>query len=447
MPERPETRYVLVGGSDVGYQVVGKGTPDLVWIHTAGHNTETQWDFSPLANGLNRLASFSRLIMFDGRGMGISEAPQEGALPTWESGADDLKAVLDAVGSIRAAFLGEFDGAARAALFAATFPERTTSLVLWNPYARVAVSDDYPLGQSPETLRDSLRALGMIWGTVDYARMIMPSLAEDDDLMRTLARVMRTGATPHAMEKNFRFTFDIDIRPALAAIRVPTLVLHRVGGTYIPEEWSRYVADQIPDARFVSVKGADAVWYGEGADETASMIEEFITGVAPRTKHDRQLATLLFTDIVSSTERAASMGDRRWKEFLEEHDRTAHSLIRSASGRLINTTGDGILATFDGPGRAIRCAMELGNALARHGVQIRAGVHIGEVERRSNGDVGGMAVHIAARVMSEAGPGEVLVSRTVKDLVVGSEYAFEDRGAHTLKGVADEWQLYAVRQT
>ena len=326
------------------------------------------------------------------------------------------------------------------------FSERTTSLVLWDPYARIAAADDYPIGLPREEIAEALRSLGMLWGTADWSRITMPSMAGDDELMSTLARIGRTGVTPHEMEQVFRFIFDLDIRPALKAIRVPTLVLHRAGYYAIPEEWSRFVADQIPDARFVSVEGEDGVWYGEGTDKTASMIEEFVTGAAPRATHDRQLATVLFTDIVGSTEQAATLGDRRWKDLLDVHDRAAKVTIGEASGRLVNTTGDGILATFDVPGRALRCAFELANALAPLDVQIRAGVHTGEVELRGSGDIGGMAVHIGARVMSAAGPSEVLCSRTVKDLVAGSEFQFEDRGLHELKGVPDRWQLFAVGQ-
>lgn len=445
MIKRGETKYVNVDGSDVGYQVVGKGSVDLVLITHAGHNIETQWDLPPIAYALDRLASFSRLIMFDRRGTGTSDPPKEGSFPGWEGWMEDLKAVLHAAGSARAAFLGEFDGGAEAAIFAATFPDRTTSLALWCPYARLAASEDYPIGIPTETGDELLGMFAKLWGTVEYARTLLPSRADDEEMMRALARFMRTGATPHAVERNFRWSMEMDARPALPAVRVPTLVMHREGYAAIPQAWSRFMADHIPGARFVEVPGDDAGWWGEGSDQILSTIEEFVTGSKPRAAYNRQLATVLFTDIVSSTERAASLGDRRWKELLEEHDRAARYLIRDVAGRLIKTTGDGIFATFDGPGRAIKCAVELGEKLAEEGIQIRAGVHTGEVEIRSDGDLGGIAVHIGARVMSEAGAGEILCSRTVKDLVVGSEYQFEDRGMCVLKGVPDEWQLFAVR--
>lgn len=442
----PGTKYTKVGDAWIGYQVHGDGPIDLVHVTGLASNIEVMWDSPHFAYMLERLASYSRLILFDARGAGVSDPADFAETPTWEHWTEDLRAVLAATGTERAAFLAQLDGGPKAILFAATHPDRCDALILWNSYARSYAAEDYPIGFSPEAAEAIFELSGQAWGTTDYTSVINPSLASDPQHVRWLTKYMRTTSTPGRYVAAMRYVSGIDVRAVLPSVRAPTLVLHRRTNNYIPIAWGRYLADHITGARFVEIPGSDINMFSEGAETILDHIEGFLGVVSPPVDTERVLATVLFTDIVGSTEQVAAMGDRRWKETLAVHDRTARSQIERFRGTYVNTTGDGLLATFDGPGRAIRCAHALGRALEPAGIKIRAGLHTGEIELRDESDVGGIAVHIAARVMHEAGPGEVVCSRTVKDLVAGSEFAFDDRGLCVLKGVPDEWQLYAVRQ-
>ena len=439
---RPETDYARIGDDYIAYQVVGDGPQDLVYIAGLTSHVDLRWDFPPMARFLERLASFCRLIMFDRRGFGASDPVPSGVL-TWEEWADDLRVVMDAVGSQRAALLGENDAGPTGLVFAATFPDRVSSLILANTGAK------YESGDGIEGVpRDTLELLATVieegWGREALVEFALPSMAKDPATMSLIAKQLRASTTPGRAVAQFRYLFGLDVRDVLPSIHVPTLILSRTGHPFVPVSLSRHLEASIEGAKFLGFPGNDFWCCTESAEEILDAIEEFITGAKPMAEIDRVLATVLFTDIVGSTTRASELGDRRWKELLDRHDEITRSQVERFGGRVIKTTGDGALATFDSPGRALRCSSELGLLLRGVGIEVRVGLHTGEVERRGE-DVGGIAVHIGARVMGEAGPGEVLCSRTVKDLVVGSGIAFDDRGTRTLKGVPDEWQLFAVQ--
>ena len=441
----PETQYTKVDDSYIGYQIVGDGPIDLIFVPGFASNIETLWDWHAYAKNFERMASYSRLILFDPRGSGVSDPISAMAL-TWEQVTEDVRAVLAAAKSERTAIYAQVDGGLPAILFTATHPDRVTSLVLENCYARAMAADDYPIGVAPGDVDDVWEMLIELWGRESMAMISDPSMATDADYVRSFARYTRTAASPTRAIAAMKYAQGIDARPALASVRVPTLILNS-NNAFIPVDHGRYLADHIAGARFIDVPVPDLnPLLGQGGEAMMDEIEEFVTGSRKAVQIDRVLATILFTDIVGSTEKASAIGDRKWKELLATHDRIAHEEVERFKGRLVTRTGDGILATFDGPGRAIRCADRLGADLKRLGVDIRAGLHTGEIELREGDDIGGIAVHIASRVMHEAGPGEVVCSRTVKDLVAGSEFAFDDRGLCTLKGVPDQWQLYAVRQ-
>lgn len=440
----PETRFTTVGRDRIVYQVVGDGPIDLLLVSPSGTAVDVQWDWPAAAAFLHRLASFSRLIMFDKRGWGASDRISNATLPPWEEWVDDVRAVLDAAGSERAAIFGIADVGAIACLFAAIEPERTHSLILFTATARFLADDGYPGGLPDAQVENTVRLTETLWGTDAMTAFSLPSLAGDPAAVRWYARAQRLAASARDAAAYFRAAQRLDLRATLPSIRVPTLIIHRKDFPWIPVEQGRYLADHIDGAKFVVVPGADSSPDVEPNDEILDSIEEFLTGVPPAGEPDRVLAAVLFTDVVGSTERAAALGDRRWKELLESHDAVARTIVEQFRGRLVKTTGDGVMATFDGPGRAIRCANRLAEALRPLGLEIRAGLHSGEVELRSGGDIGGIAVHIAARVAALAAPNELLVSSTVRDLVAGSGIRFEDRGAASLKGVPGEWRLFAV---
>jgi class 3 adenylate cyclase len=440
----PETQYTKVEDGWVGYQVVGEGPIDLVYLTGVASNIDTIWDWPAYARALERLASYSRLILFDPRGSGISDGIPLDRPASWEYMLQDVRAVLAAAKSDRTAIFAQYDGGLSGLLFAATYPEQTSALILWNGYARTHYAEDYPIGNKPENVEVVWDLFDQIWGRSVMMQLTDPSKSGDPQWVRAATKFQRTAMSPRRATLFMRHHLELDARPALASVRVPTLVLAS-NNNYMPVSRGRYVADHIPGARFVELPGSDLNYWAEHADIVLDEIEEFLTGSRRAVAVDRVLATVLFTDIVGSTEKAAELGDRRWKELLTAHDRTAGTEIERFQGKLVNRMGDGVLATFDGPGRAIRCAHALGRALEPDGIAIRAGLHTGEIELRDEGEIGGIAVHIASRVMHEAGPGEVICSRTVKDLVAGSEFAFDDHGMCTLKGVPDEWQLYAVR--
>ncbi|HJR19943.1 MAG TPA: adenylate/guanylate cyclase domain-containing protein [Actinomycetota bacterium] len=441
MTLQPETDYTKIGDDYIAYQIVGDGPVDLVYVAGLSSQIDLRWDFPPMARFLEKLASFSRLIMFDRRGFGASDPVPSGIL-TWEEWADDLRTVMDAAGSERAVIFGENDVSPTALLFSATFPDRVSSMIIANGSAKYLSSEGYD-GLDPDTAEVLAQSIEAGWGRETLIRLSLSSLADDMHAIRTVARQVRASTTPGRAAAQYRYLFEFDLRDLLPSIHVPTLVIARSLHPYVPAAAGRYMAEHIEGARYAEFPGSDFWCCTEGAEDILDVIEEFLTGAKPVVEVDRVLATVLFTDIVGSTTRAAELGDRRWKEMLDRHDQLTRSIAERFGGRIVKTTGDGALATFDSPGRAIRCAGELNAALKGAGIAIRAGLHTGEVELRGE-DVGGIAVHIGARVMGEARPGEVLCSRTVKDLVVGSGLSFVDRGSRTLRGVPDEWQLFAV---
>jgi class 3 adenylate cyclase len=439
--EPPQTRYVDVGGAEVAYQVVGQGPPDVVYVPGFGQ-VDLVWDIAPWASFLERLASFARLILLDRRGTGASDAIPDHAMPTWEEWADDVGAVLDAAGSERTWVLAENYGGPTGLLFTAMQPERVSGLILSNTTARRLMADDYPIGIAPEAVDEWVEMYGATWGTVEFALRTWPSRANDPEFGKWVAKYLRASATPKNAAAQIRYIIEnLDARNALPLIHVPTLVLHTKDNPVYSIEEGRYLAEHIDRAKFVELPGGDIM---VAASPTAiDEIAEFLTGERPPVEVDRVLTTVLFTDIVASTERAAREGDRRWSELLSAHHEVVRSELRHFRGQEIDTAGDGFLATFDGPARAIRCACAIRDRVEGLELQIRAGLHTGEVEL-SDGGPRGLAVHIGARVGAAAGAGEVLISRTVADLVVGSGIELTDRGEHELKGVPGRWHLLAV---
>jgi class 3 adenylate cyclase len=440
---QPKTTYARLGEDRLAYQVLGEG-PDLVLTMGAFGHVDLQWEDPATAVFLRRLASFSRLILFDRRGTGASDPLPEPMPPPWETYADEVTAVMDAAGSRRAALMATTAEAGPMALFfAATRPERTSALVLGNATAKYVASDDYPIGIPPERAEAIVSRVEDTWGTAEPVATAIPSRAGDERFRRWVARMQRSMASPRTVHVFLRALFQVDVRPLLPLVQAPTLVLHRRDFPLLPIEHGRYLAEHLPNARLVELPGADGPLTWEHPEITLGHIEEFLTGVRQHVPTTRVLATVLFTDIVGSTERAATLGDRGWRDLLDTHDELAGRLVERWGGRLVKTTGDGILATFDGPGRAIACAVSLREQLGDIDLRLRGGLHAGEVELRGD-DVGGIAVHIAARIMAAAGPGEIVVSRTVRDLVAGSEVVLQDRGSRRLKGVEGDWQLFAV---
>ncbi len=448
VPELPETRYARSGDVNIAYQVTGDGPFDLVFVPGFVTHVELAWGLPSFAPFLDRLSSFCRLIRFDKRGTGMSD-PVSGA-PTLETRMDDVRAVMDAVGSQRAAFYGLSEGAAMSILFAATYPERMGALVLRSAFPRTIWLPDYPWGRTElEYQRDVERAL-RVYGPREDGRDAVRSLGVfEDHEVEAFLDYLRYGASPGALEALHRMNKEIDVRHVLPSVRVPTLVLHGTEDRIVPVDVARYIGERVPAARVVEMPGAGHLALGKPAESVADEIERFLKGVreagdwedeAP----DRMLATILMTDIVDSTARAVELGDRRWRELLEKHHEVVRANLARFRGRELDVAGDGFFASFDGPARAIRCATAVVEAVAKLGVEVRAGLHTGECEV-VDGKVGGIAVHIAARVMARAQPAEVLVSSTVKDLVAGSGIGFDDRGSHELKGVPGEWRLFAVR--
>jgi class 3 adenylate cyclase len=433
----PRTRYAKSGEASIAYQVVGEGQVDLVYVGGPASHLDLEWENPNAARAIERIASFARLVRFDRRGTGLSDAVDRP--PTLEQQMDDLRAVMDAVGVERTAVFGGTD-AGLGALFAATYPEEVTALILWGVAARAA---DYLTPQLAQRFLDAIEH----WGEGRLLEVYAPSRVGDRHFEEWWARFERAAASPGIARKLLGLNAQSDIGAILSTIRVPTLVLHRGGDTFVPIELGRDLASRIPDAKFVELPGVDSYgWAGDWAREiepSLDAIEEFLTGSRRWREPDRVLSTVLFTDIVASTEHAARLGDRRWRELLGRHDEIVRGQLERWRGKEVKTVGDGFLATFDGPARAVRCAGAVVEAVEPLGIEVRAGVHTGECERIGN-DVGGIAVHIGARVAALAQGGEVLVSSTVKDLVVGSGLSFLERGAHALKGVPGEWQLSAL---
>ena len=429
-----------MGDADVAYQVVGSGQIDLLWCYGLGSHIEHYWDDRLPWQAFRDFASFTRLIMFDRRGTGASDGVPRNATPTWEEWAEDLGAVLDAAGSQKAAIMSTLEAGAFAILFAAMHPERVKALILINTGAKYERDEDYPIGFPPEATDAFIEWVAQSWGSTEFQAAIIPSIADDPEALAVTARMVRASATPRSAAEQYRYLLKtLDVRSALPLIQAPTLVCHVRDNPLVPIDFGRYLAENISGARFVELPGADL-----GLFDVRTIVAEFLTGEDMHFEVDRILATVLFTDIVASTEHAASVGDTRWRVVLDEHDRMVREQLRRFRGHELNTTGDGFVASFDGPARAIRCAAAITQSTGPLGVDVRTGLHTGECEVRGH-DLSGLALHIAARIGSLAGPGEVLVSGTVKDLVVGSGLEFDDRGDHELKGVPGRWKLLAVR--
>lgn len=437
-----QTRYAKADdGVHIAYQVFGEGSDDLVVVPGFISHLELAWEDETLASALSRLGSFSRVIMFDKRGTGMSDRTER--LPDLDRRMLDIEAVMDAAGSERAALFAVSEGGPMAILFAAAHPERARALVLLNTYARITSSPDYPIGIPVEQLGEFVRYLEPEWGTGVGLAAWAPSVADDPKVREAFARMQRLASSPGAAMALLSSYMDIDVRPALPLVHAPTLVLHREGDRMVPVAHGRYLAERIDGARLVELRGTDHFWWTQHAVEVLDEVQEFLTGVRPIAEPDRILASVLFTDIVDSTRQAVELGDERWTDLLNRHDAMAERQVARHGGRIVKTTGDGILATFDGPGRSVRSAQALAREAEDLGIRLRAGVHIGEVELRGD-DIAGLAVNIAARIEALAGPGEVLVSRTVADLVAGSGLAFAPRDEWELKGVPGRWQLYSL---
>ena len=437
-----ETRYAKSGELSIAYQVHGEGPVDLLLAPGyLTHLEQNQW-WPGYEHFLERLRSFSRLILFDRRGTGLSDRIL--ALGSFEELLDDIRAVLDAASSEKVALVGQAEGGPMCALFAATFPERTSALVLNASYARRMWAPDYPWGLDDASRKRILEGYEARWGSERFAlRALARSMEGDAEFRRWYTQACRFAGTPGSARAWFEAQMQIDIREVLPAIRVPTLIVHRIDDPVVPIQASRHLAENISGSKLVELPGEDHFPFVGDADGLVDEVEEFLTGSRPTREPDRVLATVLFTDIVGSTEHAAELGDRRWTELLAEHHRIVRAELDRHRGKIVRIEGDGALSTFDGPARAVNCATAILRALTSLGVEIRAGLHTGEIELAATG-AEGIAVHIGARVASLAAPGEVLTSSTVKDLVVGSGIAFVDRGTHALKGVPGEWQLYAV---
>ncbi|HVH52247.1 MAG TPA: adenylate/guanylate cyclase domain-containing protein [Gaiellaceae bacterium] len=433
-----EVHYARSGDVNIAYQVVGDGPLDLVLVSGFVSHLEIDWEDAESAHFLERLASFSRLIRFDKRGTGLSDRP--GGLPDLETRMDDVRAVMDAVGSERAAIFGYSEGGPMSVLFAATYPSRTTALVLYGTYAkRRDPTEDYPWAPTREERERYAEEIELAWAWEADMRRMAPTA--DEAGAAWWARRAHAAASPGAARDLILMNSQIDVRNILSAVTVPTLVLHRTGDSDSRVEEGRYIADHVPGARFEELPGDDHVPWMNG-DQVVDEIEEFLTGVRPAPEPDRVLMTLLFTDIVGSTDKAALLGDSRWRKLVDEHHAVVRRELVRFRGREVDTAGDGFFATFDGPARAVRAAEAIRDGVRKLGIEIRAGVHTGECELAGDA-VRGIAVHTAARVAAQASPGEVLVSTTVRDLVAGSGLAFDDRGLAELKGVG-QWRLFAV---
>jgi class 3 adenylate cyclase len=442
----PSTRWAKSDAVNIAYQVLGSGPFDLVYVPGFCSDVELAWEWPPLSRFYSALASFSRLIVFDRRGTGLSDPVSETVVPSPEARMDDVRAVMDAVESQQAALMGVSEGVPLCALFAATYPERTRALICWSGFPRYGATDDFAIGFPPEELREFNSAIAASWGSDEFgdevAQALAPTSAQDPAFRVWFRRYLRRGAAPGAAALIDAMANDLDVRHVLPSIHVPTLVIHRTDDEN--RELSRYLAQHIVGATLVELPGGDHFPWSGDQEAVIGEVEQFLTGARSAPERDRVLATVLFTDLVGSTERAAELGDRRWADTLQGHQALVRSELAKFEGREIDTAGDGFLATFNGPARAIRCAAAIVRASQEQGLEVRAGLHTGECEL-ADGAVRGIAVHTGARVAGIAEAGEVLISSTVKDLVAGSGLEFDDRGLHRLKGVPGEWRLYSLR--
>jgi class 3 adenylate cyclase/alpha-beta hydrolase superfamily lysophospholipase len=438
----PQTRFARSGDVNIAYQVIGEGSLDLVLVLGFATHIEVLWELPAYARIIERLTSFARVIVFDKRGMGLSDRPS--VLSTFEQQHDDVRAVLDAVGAKRPVLFGFTEGGPMCLLFAATYPERTGAMVLLSSYAKFGRTTEYPFGPTRDIEEKLVEKIAAQWGREPFlVQAQAPSRAGDLAFEQWLWKLQRFSQSPGAALSWYKLTTEIDVRHVLPVIGVPTLILHRAGDRIVDVGHSRFMAQQIRGAKYVELPGNDNF---PGSGDTEAMldeVEEFLTGIRPAAVHDRVLATVMVTDIVGSTETAAKLGDRRWRSLLEAHHGAVRTELGRFAGREVDTAGDGFLATFDGPARAIRCASAIAAGVRTLGLDVRIGLHSGECEV-IGGKIGGIAVHIAARVAAQATAHEILVTSTVKDLVVGSEIRFAERGSTKLKGVPDQWRVFAV---
>ena len=439
---RPRTHYAKAGDISIAYQVTGNGPIDLVRVPGWISNVDYDWEYAPQARLIERISQFSRFIRFDKRGTGLSD--REVGYPTLEQRMEDVHAVMDAVGSERAVLFGTSEGGNMSILFAGTYRDRTAGLILHGCQARGEWAPDYPWAPTKEQTERALATMERDWGGMIDLDEGAPSLANDHLAREWCAAYMRYAASPKAAVAMWRLGAEVDVRGILSSIRVPTLVLQKEHDRWTKQEEGRYLASHIPNAKFVLLAGTDHLIWGDGQDELVQEVEEFVTGVRPVQPSDRVLLTLLFTDIVGSTRLAAEKGDQQWRDLLQKHDDVARHEFRRHGGTEVKSTGDGFLASFLGPTPAINCAAAIRDRMAVLNLPIRAGIHTGECSTRG-GDLSGLAVHLASRLLNHAGQGEVVISRTVKDLLVGSEFKFDDRGQATLRDIPGLWQIYAVR--
>lgn len=440
---RPETQYAYDGDTAIAYQVFGHGPIDLFVVPNWFTNCEAFWEVPEIARWFDRLAEFARVIWFDMPGTGGSDPVDVEHLPALERWTDSMLSVMDAVGSEKVAVVCMDAGTLASAMFAATHPARVTALVIMSGWARMVEGDGYAFGQDPEEADGLREAFVAMWGTGRFQTLLNPDMPWNEERRMLWARMERLAASPKVVRAIAKLVQEADIREVLPAIRVPTLVLHREHDRFIGVEHAEYLAANIPHAKLVVIPGRDHYPFIGDMEAFIGETREFLTGQRGEVVEDRMLATVLFTDIVDSTRRAAELGDARWRALLDAHDAVIRAQLGRFRGREVKTVGDGFLATFDGPQRAIRCAIGIREAVRPLGIDVRAGLHTSECEVRGE-DVGGIAVHIGARVSALAGAGDVLVSQTVKDLTIGSGLVFEDRGSHGLKGVPGEWKLFAV---
>ncbi|MEA2883130.1 MAG: hypothetical protein QOH32_2386 [Bradyrhizobium sp.] len=437
----PQTQYVQTAGVTIAYQVVGEGPVDLVLVPGFLSNIEVLWEEPRVARFLHKLASFSRLIIFDKRGTGLSDRTT--GVATLEQRMDDVRAVMDKIGSERAALFGYSEGGSMCALFAATWPERTTALIMCGSFARRTFTEDYRFMPTVEEMRTSIDDMLAHWGGPVGLDVRAPSVAQDPAARQWFAKYLRMSASPAAAHAMALANLDIDIRHLLPSIRTPALILHAGGDRLIPREAGKFLAGNIPRARFVEIRSTDHLPFFDGADELLMQIQQFVTGATPLPEFDSRVCTIMFTDIVGSTDRAVEIGDRHYQDLLESHHARIRNELQLYRGQEINTTGDGFVASFDGPARAIQCGLAITRAVQEIGLNVRVGLHTGECEVRA-GELSGIALNIAARVAALAAPARVLVSQTVKDLVAGSGLKFTDGGMHSLKGLPEQWRLFEV---
>ena len=445
MTAPPETRYARNGTIHLAYQVLGSGPPNLLVVQS-GPNSHVDWNWMEpsLARFIRRLASFSRLIMYDNRGVGLSDPVPGGAAPTMDEQVDDIRAILGETGCEQAVLAGNLAGCAPALVFAATHPERVESLILLGGYARLRADAGYPQGLDQADIDLIAEAILDTWGSGADLDLIAPTVAGDDNFRRWYAQVQRMSASPATAVAMARQWFEVDVRSVLPTIQVPTLVMGRATSVIFPVQHTRYLAEHIADAKYLEFSEADMLYFTGDADQVLDAIEEFVTGMRPLPSPDRFLGTVLFLDVAGSTQLAAEIGDSRFRELIDGFHQLVRRQLDRYQGRLVDTAGDGALALFDSPARAIACAEAVRDGVRALGLQVRAGVHTGEMEHAPGGEIRGIAVHTGARVAALAGPGEILVSRTIRDLVAGAPIQLDSRGVHKLKGVPGSWEVFAV---